>query len=329
MRGAPAKRFAGASLLWIGGSYMRWKKIKKILMRDWQYYLFMLLPVAYIIVFAYVPMVGVQLAFRKYTARGGPWGSKWIWFDNFIKFFNSYQFSRVVGNTLILSVYGLATSTVVPICFALIVNTIESTKFKKVTQTIVNLPHFISVVVLVGILMQLFNNRTGVYGSLGMNLTGQYPPDLFGMQGTFRHMYIWSGVWQNFGWSSIIYIAALAGVDQELHEAAEIDGASRVQRIRYIDFPHITPTIVILLIMGIGSIMGVGFEKAYLMQNSLNLSKSELISTYVYKQGVAGTTGKTDVSYATAIGLFNSVVNLVLILIANTVSRKVTETSLW
>ncbi len=308
---------------------MNLKRIKKALTRDWQYYLFMLLPVVYIVIFAYVPMVGVQLAFRKYSPVGGPWGSKWVWFDNFTKFFKSYQFSRVVGNTLILSVYGLVTSTIVPIFFALVVNTIESTKFKKVTQTIVNLPHFISVVVLVGILMQLFNNRTGVYGSLAMALTGSYPADLFGMQGTFRHMYIWSGVWQNFGWSSIIYIAALAGVDPELHEAAQIDGASRVQRIRYVDYPHITPTIVILLIMGIGSIMAVGFEKAFLMQNSLNLSKSELISTYVYKQGVAGTSGRTDVSYATAIGLFNSVVNLVLILIANTVSRRLAETSLW
>ena len=308
---------------------MNWRKIKKTWVRDWQYYLFMLLPVIYIIVFAYVPMVGVQLAFRKYSAVGGPWGSKWVGFENFTKFFNSYQFSRVVGNTLILSIYGLVTATIVPICFALVVNTIESTKFKKVTQTIVNLPHFISVVVLVGILMQLFNNRTGVYGSLFMALTGSYPDDLFGMQGTFRHMYIWSGVWQNFGWSSIIYIAALAGVDPELHEAAQIDGASRVQRIRYVDYPHITPTIVILLIMGIGSIMAVGFEKAYLMQNSLNLSKSELISTYVYKQGVQGTSGRTDVSYATAIGLFNSIVNMVLILIANTVSRRLSETSLW
>ena len=307
---------------------MTWSRIRKAWKRDWQYYLFMLLPVAYILIFAYYPMLGVQLAFRKYTARGGIWNSPWVGLQYFEKFIKSYQFERVVSNTLILSLYGMITSHVVPICFALVINTIEIPRFKKVTQTIVNLPHFISTVVLVGILMQVFNSRTGIYGIISHAITGQIPPDLMGKLGTFRHMYVWSTVWQNFGWNSIIYIAALAGVDAELHEAAQIDGASRVQRIRYIDFPHIMPTIVILLIMGVGHIMSVGFEKSYLMQNSLNIAHSELISTYVYKIGLAGT-GKTDFSYATAIDLFNSVINLILILIANTVSRRVSETSLW
>ena len=307
---------------------MKSNRILKAWRRDWQYYLFMLLPVIYIVVFAYVPMAGVQLAFRKYTLRGGIWGSPWVGLQYFDKFLNSYQFGRVVSNTLILSLYGMATAHIIPISFALIINTIEIPRFKKVTQTIVNLPHFISTVVLVGILMQVFNNRTGIYGILSEAITGRYPDDLFGKLGTFRHLYVWSTVWQNFGWNSIIYIAALAGVDAELHEAAQIDGASRVQRIFHIDLPHITPTIVILLIMGVGNIMSVGFEKAYLMQNSLNLAHSELISTYVYKIGLSGT-GKSDFSYATAIGLFNSLVNLVLILIANTVSRRVSDTSLW
>jgi putative aldouronate transport system permease protein len=176
--------------------------------------------------------------------------------------------------------------------------------------------------------MQVFNSRTGLYGVISESLSGQYPTDLLGKLNTFRHMYVWSTVWQNFGWQSIIYIAALAGVDTQLHEAAQIDGASRLQRIWHVDLPYIEPTIMILLIMGIGNIMSVGFEKAYLMQNSLNLKHSELISTYVYRIGLSGT-GKTDFSYATAIGLFNALINLVLILGANAISRRVSETSLW
>jgi len=301
--------------------YVAWK-------RDWQLYLFMLLPVAFIVIFHYYPMLGLQLAFRKYTAKGGMWGSKWVGLANITKFLNSYQFERVVSNTVILSVYGLACTTIIPVCFALLLNTIEKARFKKICQTIVNLPHFISIVVLVGILNQVFNNRVGLYGILVMNATGAYPADLFGQLGTFRHMYIWSGVWQNFGWNSIIYIATLAGVDMQLHEAAQIDGASRVQRIWHVDLPHLKPTIITLFIMAMGNIMSVGFEKAFLMQNSLNLEHSELISTYVYRIGLSGET-KTDFSYATAIGLFNSVVNLVLVLTANTISRKVSETSLF
>ncbi len=307
---------------------MKAKRIYKAWIRDWQLYLFMLLPVTYIVLFAYVPMAGLQLAFRKYTPVGGIWASPWVGLYNLEKFIQSYQFKRVVSNTLILSVYGLVCMQVIPICFALIINTIEKPRFVKLTQTVVNLPHFISTVVLVGMLMQVFNSRTGLYGIVYESLTGRYPNDLFGKLGTFRHLYIWSTVWQNFGWSSIIYIAALAGVDAQLHEAAQIDGASRVQRIWHVDFPHIKPTIMILLIMGIGNIMSVGFEKAYLMQNNLNLQHSELISTYVYRIGLSGE-GRTDFSYATAIGLFNSVINLVLILGANTLSRKLSQTSLF
>lgn len=296
--------------------------------RDWQLYLFMLLPLIYIIIFHYVPMAGLQLAFRKYTAKGGMWGSKWVGLANITKFLDSYQFRRVVSNTIILSVYGLVTTTIIPICFALLINTIENARFKKITQTIVNLPHFISTVVLVGLLMQFFNSRTGLYGVLYQRITGQYPADLFGKLGAFRHLYIWSTVWQNFGWNSIIYIATLAGVDMQLHEAAQIDGASRVQRVWHVDLPHLKPTIIILFIMGVGKIMSVGFEKSYLMQNPLNLEHSELISTYVYRIGLSGEQ-RTDFSYATAIDLFNAVINLILILAANNISKRVSETSLF
>lgn len=304
------------------------RRAKKALARDWQLWLFLILPLTYVIVFKYVPMLGLQIAFRKFTAKGGIWGSKWVGLDNFEKFFKSYQFERVVTNTIVLSSYNLVFNTIIPICFALMINTIEGARFKKITQTIVNLPHFISTVVLVGIVMQVFNSRTGIYGIIVESLTGAYPKDVFGQLKTFRHMYVWSGVWQNFGWNAIIYIAALAGVDAGLHEAAQIDGASRVQRIWHVDLPHIKPTIVILLIMGVGKVMSVGFEKAYLMQNTLNLQHSELISTYVYRIGLSGET-RTDFSYATAIDLFNSVINLVLIFTTNTISKKISETSLF
>lgn len=298
----------------------------KCLKRDWRLYAFLLIPVVYIIIFAYVPMLGIQIAFKKYTVAGGIWGSKWVGLKNFIKFFNSYQFERVIVNTLRLSLYSIVFGFPIPILFALLINTINNQQFKKVTQTIVNLPHFISVVVLVAMVNQVFGSRTGLYGIIGYALTGDYPPDLFFSAENFQHLYIWSGVWQNFGWNAIIYVAALAGVSPDLHEAAQIDGASRVQRIIHVDFPSILPTIVIMLILRMGSVMSIGFEKVFLMQNNLNLARSEIISTYVYKEGL---TGKTDFSYSTAINLFNSVVNMILIVSVNFIARKVGETSLW
>ena len=307
---------------------MKLQKIKTVIRRDWQYYLFILLPLAYFIIFKFFPMAGLQIAFRDYTPRGGIWNSPWVGMENVIKFIQSYQFERVVKNTFLLSVYGFSMNTIIPLAFALIYNAIEKPRFKKVTQTIVTLPHFISVVVLVGILMQLFNNRIGLYGILYENFFGEYPPDIFGNPKAFRHLYVWSSIWQNFGWNAIIYIATLSGVDAGLHEAAQLDGASRLQRIWHVDLPYLTPTIVILTVMGMGRIMSVGFEKAFLMQNSLNLEYSELISTYVYRIGLSGTT-VSDFSYATAIDLFNAVLNLVLLFLANLAGRRLTETSLW
>lgn len=301
------------------------RRMKKALLRDWQYWVFLLLPIAYLLIFEYYPMLGVQIAFRNFKAKRGIWGSEWAGLKWFEKFVESYQFRRVVTNTLVLSLYNLAVTTVVPICFALVFNCVEKPRFKKLVQTVVTLPHFISVVVLVGILMQLFNSRMGLYGIAYEALTGTYPKDIFANAGAFRHMYVWSGVWQNFGWSAIIYIAALHGVDPSHHEAAEIDGASRFQRMIYVDFPHITPTIITLLIMNTGKVMSVGFQKVYLMQNSLNISMSEIISTYVYEIGLV----QNNYSYSTAIGLFNSVINLILVLTANKIARRVSETSLW
>ena len=303
-------------------------KLRKIFRRDWQLYVFMLVPLIWVIIFCYAPMFGAQIAFRKYQPRLGIWDSPWVGFYQFKKFFNSYQFSRVMMNTVVISLYTILCSFPLPIIFALVLNSTRSHKFRTVTQTIVTMPHFISVVVLVGILLQIFNSRTGVYGTLMESITGAYPEDLFSKPANFRHMYVWSGVWQQFGWNSIVYIAALAAVSPELHEAAQIDGASRFQRMLHVDFPAILPTITIMLILRMGSVMTIGFEKVYLMQNSLNLTASEIISTYVYKVGLSSA-GTTDLSYSTAIGLFNSAINLVLISVTNFIARKLDGNGLW
>lgn len=303
------------------------KKTKQI-RRDRQLYLFLLLPIAYIIIFHYVPMGGVVLAFKDYKVRKGIWGSEWIGLQNFMRFFHSYDCVRIIRNTLILSFYEIIAGFPIPICFALLINSLRHEKFKKVTQTVVNMPHFISTTVMVGILFQVFNSRTGLYGIAAESLTGSYPHDLFGSPTAFRHLYVWSGIWQSFGWNSIVYTAALSAVDPEYHEAAQIDGASRFRRILHIDLPCILPTIVISLILRMGSVMSIGFEKVYLMQNGLNMETSSIISTYVYQVGIAST-GNSDFAYATAVGLFNSVVNLILITTVNKVSGKISETSLW
>ena len=293
---------------------------------DWQLYLFLLVPLIYIIIFAYVPMTGAQIAFRRYAARYGIWKSPWVGLENFIKFFKSYQFVQVVTNTALLSALAIAVGFPIPIIFALLMNSVNKQNFKKVCQTIVNLPHFISVVVLVGMLFQILNVNTGLYGAVMRFLTGEKPPDLFANPVNFRIMYVFSGVWQGFGWGSIIYLAALAGVSPEMHEAAIIDGASRFQRVLHVDIPSILPTITIMLILRMGTVMSIGFEKVFLMQNSLNLPVSEVISTYVYKIGL---TGVSDFSYSTAIGLFNSVINMIMIGIVNFIAGRLGETSLW
>lgn len=301
-----------------------WIRIKK----DWRLYTFLLIPLIYVIVFKYIPMSGIVIAFKNYKMRLGIWGSEWVGLEHFVRFFNSYQFKRVVSNTVILSFYSIVAGFPLPVIFALMINSVRNARFKKITQSIACLPHFISTVVLVGIVFQIFNNRIGLYGILGELLTGEYPSDIMGSPSVFRHMYVWSGIWQGFGWSSIIYTAALAGVDPSYHEAAQIDGATRLQRIIHIDLPSILPTIITMLILRMGSVMSIGFEKTYLMQNTLNMSASEVISTYSYSVGLAGG-ANTNMSYATAIGVFNSLVNLLLLVLVNKISRKVSETSLW
>ena len=303
------------------------RDLKRQILARWQLYLLLLLPLIYIAVFAYVPMGGLVIAFKKYNVRQGIWGSTWVGLDNFVKFFTSYKFPIIMKNTLMISLYSLAVSFPIPIIFALLLNAMLGKRYKKAIQTITYVPYFISTVVMVGLIFQVLNNRCGIYGSLYTMFTNRTAPNILADGKLFKHIYVWSGVWQSTGYSAIIYIAALAGVDQSLHEAAEIDGASRFQRLLYIDVPTILPTAIIMLILAVGNIMNVGFEKVLLMQNNLNLNYSEIISTYVYKVGLAS--GINDFSLSTAISMFNSVINFILLMIANWGSKKLSGNGIF
>ena len=294
--------------------------------RHAQLYLLLLVPLAYLLLFRYAPMVGAQIAFRKYRVALGIWGSDWVGLENFRKFMGSYQFRRVIANTLILSVYSLAAGFPLPILLALALNTLRRQGGKRFLQTVTYLPYFISVVVVAGMILQIFNVRTGLFGHAYALLAGKTAPDLLASPSAFRHVYVFSGVWQGVGWNSNIYIAALASVDPEQHEAALLDGATRFQRVLHVDFPAIVPTVVILLILQCGSLMSIGFEKAYLLQNNMNLRASEVIATYVYKVGLSAT---GNYSYGAAIDIFNAVINLSILTGVNWISRKISGSSLW
>ena len=292
--------------------------------RQWQLYLFLLLPVACVVIFSYVPMYGIVLAFKNYRPNKGILGSPWVGMKYFNQFFNSPSFLLLLKNTLILSLYSLLASLPVPILLALCLNEVRIPWFKKTVQMVTYAPYFISTVVMVGMLIQLMNIRTGFFNHL-IQIFGGTPVDFMAIPSLFRTIYVFSGVWQGMGYSAVIYIAALSNVDPQLYEAAIIDGANRLQKIIHIDIPAILPTIVLMLIMSLGNVMSIGAEKVYLMQNNLNLSTSEIISTYVYKIGLIN----GQFSLSTAVGLFNSVINFVLIVIVNTIARRLGDTSLW
>ena len=287
------------------------------------YYLLMLPALIYVLIFCYQPMYGLQIAFKDYKGVFGISGSPWVGLTHFISFFKGYYFWRLMKNTLIISLYSMVVSFPLPIILALLLNEVTS-KLRKASQTILYAPHFISTVVLVGMINVMFSPSIGIVNHLIEALGGERIYFL-AQPSMFRHIYVWSGAWQETGWGAVIYIAALAGVSPELHEAATIDGASRLQRMIHINLPSILPTIMILLIMRIGSLVNVGYEKVYLLQNSLNQEVSEVISTYVYKRGILN----TSYSFSSAVGLFNNIINVALLLLANAFSRKATETSLF
>ena len=299
-----------------------WQRVRN----GWQLYVMLLLPVLYIVVFHYWPMYGVQIAFKNYNVLGGITGSPWVGLAHFERFIDSFMFWPVISNTLLLHSYELVATFPLPIILAMALNQIRVQWFKRSVQMITYAPHFISTVVVVGMLVVLLDPRTGLFNNL-LGVFGLGPLDLLGNPDYFRHVYVWSGAWQNLGFATIIYLAALSSIDPELHEAAIVDGATRIKRMWHIDLPGIMPVAVILLVLNIGNIFSIGFEKVLLMQNNLNLSTSEVIDTYVYKIGLASQV--PQYSYAAAIGLFRSVVGLVLLIAANQIARRFARSSLW
>lgn len=302
------------------------KNKQKLSTRIWRhrgFYLMLLPAVVYVLIFCYAPMYGIQIAFKDYKMSLGVSGSRWIGFRHFKSFFNGYNFWPLLRNTLVLSLYQLVVGFPIPILVALVINELKGS-YKKTVQTVLYAPHFISTVVLVGMMNVMFSMSVGSVNTI-LEALGHERIYFLGSPKYFRHLYVWSGVWQTMGWNAIIYIAALSGVDPGLHEAAAIDGATRLQRIRHINIPTIMPTIVITLILRIGSLLSVGYEKVYLLQTDLNVDVAEVISTYVYKRGILN----TNYSFSTAVGLFNNVVNVTLLILANQISKKVSKSSLF
>ncbi len=302
----------------------RMKSYSRMWIRDWQLLVLCLLPITYYLIFHYLPMYGVQIAFKNYIAARGITGSPWVGFKQFERFFNSYQFWPLIKNTLSLSISQLIFGFPVPIFLAIMLNQLKHYKFKKFIQTVTYCPHFISIIVMTGMLYIFLSPRNGLVNLL-MKALGNEAIFFLGDPAWFRPIFVLSGIWQNAGWNAIIYIAALAAISPDLYEAAQIDGANKLQIIRHIDIPGILPTAIMMFILEIGKIMNIGFQKAYLMQNGLNISASEIIPTYIYKVGLID----AQFSYSAAIGLFNNIINIILLVSVNKLAQRTSEHSLW
>lgn len=294
------------------------------IIKNWELYVLLLPAIVYLFIFCYMPMYGVQIAFRDFMPNRGITNSPWVGFKHFIRIMNLPSFGQIIWNTLSISLYTLAVSFPVPILLALCINEIRVSGYRRSVQTISYAPHFISTVVLVSLIDMFCNVDYGVINKL-VTLFGGEAVAFTAQQQYFRSLYVLSGVWQSSGWGAIVYLSALSAIDVQLHESAMIDGANRLQRILHINLPGIFPTISLLFILQVGGLMSVGFEKTFLMQKSVNLEVSEVISTYVYKQGLL----QLQYSFSAAVGLFNSVVNCILLLITNTVSRMLGGNSLF
>lgn len=301
------------------------ERLRMDLSCHWPLYLMVLPAVMVIAVFSYGPMYGVVIAFKNFKPAYGIGGSAWVGLRNFERFFSSYQFKNTLLNTLSISIYSMLACFPAPVILALMMDQVRSKSTQRFIQTVTYMPHFISVIVVSGMILTFLNVNTGLYGNLARLLGVRNPKDLLGEKNLFSTIYVLSDIWQHTGWDSIIYMAALSAVDPSLHEAARVDGASEWDRIVHIQIPSIVPTMVILLILRAGSLMNVGFDKVYLLQNDLNLDRSEVLSTYVYKVGMIN----QQYSFSAAANLFNTVVNFVMIMLVNQIARRLGETSLW
>lgn len=300
-------------------------RIRRYLTHNWQLWLMLLPAMLYILIFCYVPMYGIQLAFRDYDFTKGLTGGNWAGFKYFKQYFESPMFFTTLRNTFIIAFTSIVVGFPAPIILAMIINQIRNKAWKRIVQTTVYIPYFISVVVLVSMINILFQNNSGVLGNLlkELHIVSQNT-NIVGDAKTFVPLYVLTGVWQSMGWNSIIFLAALSSVDTQLYDACKIDGANRWQTMINIDFPAILPTIMIILIMNMGNVLNVSFDKVFLMQNSLNLGISQVISTYVYSVGIKS----SQFSFGTAVGLFNTVINFIFLLVTNFLSKKTTGTGL-
>ena len=300
------------------------KSLKIILRRNWQLYVMVLPVIIYYFVFQYMPMYGVQIAFKNYRAVDGIMGSPWVGLKHFKTFIDSYYFERLIKNTVLLNVYGLLWGFPFPIVIAILLNRIRNERRRRVTQTIIYVPHFISTSVMAGMLYIFLSPSSGIFNAIGVAMGGT-PVDYMSEAGAFRSIYIISSLWQGAGYSSILYIATLTSIDPSLYEAAEIDGASMWQKIRYIDLPALVPTAMIRLILDCGTMLSSNTGKALIMQTPGNIRTSELIGTYVYNMGIGG----GEFSYTTAIGLFVNVINFIMIISCNKIAKKVSDVGLF
>jgi len=298
-------------------------RAKKDWSRNWELYLIVLPVILFYLLFCYKPMYGALIAFKNYKPALGFAGSEWVGFDHFIRFFNSPYFGRLVRNTLVLSLELLVFGFPAPIILALLINEVKNTHFKKAVQTLTYLPHFISIIVVAGMITD-FSLTTGLFNDILVFFGGTANP-LLQDPNLYRKIYVASDIWQGVGWGSIIYLSALSGVDAQLYDAAAIDGAGRFQKLWNVTLPGIMPTIITMLILRIGQMMSIGYEKTILLYNPSTYETADIISSYVYRVGLL----EQSWSYATAIGLFNSVINLILLLLANKLSKKLADTSLW
>lgn len=292
--------------------------------KNYDLYIISIPALLYFLIFHYGPMYGVQIAFKEYMPTLGFWNSPWAGFEHFERFFNSYHFWALLKNTLGISIYSLVVGFPLPIILALMLNEVRHKTFKNTVQMVTYAPHFISTVVMAGMITVFLSPDTGIVNKL-IGLVGVKPIYFMGKPELFKSIYVFSGIWQGVGWSSIIYMSALSGIDTQQVEAAVIDGASRLQKIIYIDIPGIIPTAVILLILNVGSVMSVGFEKVFLLQNEMNMATSDIIATYTYRVGLIN----AQYSFSAAVGLFNSVVNFILLITVNSIARRLGENSLW
>lgn len=301
----------------------KFQRTVRQIVRCRQLYLLILPAIIAVLIFHYFPIYGVQIAFRNYRPRKGIWGSDWVGLANFLRFFNYRDFGKILKNTLSITLYSLSTFPLAVI-LALMINEVQNKAFKKYVQMVSYAPHFVSTVVVCSMVILFTNYQSGLFNTILTSL-GLDRIDFMIQPQYFTSLYVWSGVWQNIGWGTIVYLAALNNVSPELVEAAKIDGATRFKIVRHVTFPCILPTVITMLILRTGSVLSVGFEKIFLLQNPLNLEVSRVISTYVYEIGIEG----GQFSYSAAIGLFNNVVNVIMIMIVNAISKKITDVGLW